>query len=78
CGYHPDVFVGIRDDAYALWLDAASQYAYARGETGFAYLDYYQALLIVRGRPRGFPRAEAFARADRDRIVRLHTLTERI
>lgn len=75
--YDPDVFVGIREEAYALWLEAASQYAYARGETGFQYLDYYKALFVVRGRPHGFPRAEAFARAPWSRSVRLTSLTGR-
>ncbi len=74
--YNPDVYVGIRDEAYELWLDAASQYAYARGETGFQYLDYYKALLVVRGRPHGFPRAEAFARPQWSRQTRMKSLTE--
>lgn len=74
--YNPDVFVGIREEAYDLWLEAASLYAYARGETGFQYLDYYKALLVVRGRPHGFVRAEAFARSDWARQVRLKSITE--
>lgn len=73
--YDPDVFVGIREDAYETWLKAASHYAYARGETGFQYLEYYKALFVVRGRPHGFPRAEAFARAPWSRTVRLTSIT---
>ena len=75
--YNPDVFVGIRDEAYEAWLKAASSYAYARGETGFQYLDYYRALFVVRGRPHGFPRAEAFHRSEWSRQVRMQSLTER-
>lgn len=75
--YNPDVYVGIRDDAYECWLTAASQYAYARGETGFQYLGYYKALFMVRGLPHGFPRAEAFSRPTWSRQVRLKSLTER-
>jgi LmbE family N-acetylglucosaminyl deacetylase len=69
--YQPDVFVEIRDDAYALWLEAASHYAYARGETGFPYLSYYQSLMVVRGLPNGYARAQAFARPRWARRVRL-------
>ncbi len=75
--YNPDVYVGIRDEAYEIWLDAASEYAYARGETGFQYLDYYKALFQVRGLPHGFPRAEAFARPAWSHQIRMKSLTER-
>lgn len=74
--YNPDVFVGIRDQAYEVWLDAALEYAYARGETGFQYVEYYQALCVVRGLPHGFPRAQAFMRPEWSRQVRLNSLTE--
>jgi len=76
--YTPDSFVEIRDEAYQLWLDAASEYAYARGETGFQYLEYYKALFVVRGLPHGAPRAEAFSRPAWSRQTRLKSLTERI
>lgn len=75
--YNPDVFVGIRQEAYDLWLKAASHYAYARGETGFQFLEYYKALFPVRGLPHGFPRAEAFARPAWSRQVRLNSIAER-
>lgn len=73
--YDPDVYVGIREEAYQVWLQAASHYAYARGETGFQYLEYYKALFVVRGLPHGFPRAEAFSRSQWSRQVRLASLT---
>ncbi|PSR22541.1 MAG: LmbE family protein [Sulfobacillus acidophilus] len=76
-GFDPDLFVNIRDDAYEKWLKAAQQYAYARGETGFQYLDYYRALFVVRGLPHGCPRAEAFARPAWSRQTRLASITER-
>lgn len=75
--FEPDVFVGIREEAYLLWLKAAQHYAYARGETGFPFIEYYKSLFVVRGLPHGFPRAEAFMRPTWSRQVRLQSLTER-
>lgn len=60
--FHPEVFVDIPEDAYNTWVKAMNVYAYARGETyGFPFIEYYQALTIVRGAPAGFKRAQAFA-----------------
>ncbi|SMC04456.1 N-acetylglucosaminyl deacetylase, LmbE family [Sulfobacillus thermosulfidooxidans DSM 9293] len=60
-GFVPEVFVEIQPDAYELWLQAISHYAFARGEiTRFPYITYYQALMQVRGAPKGFNRAQAF------------------
>lgn len=56
----PEVVVDIPEEANELWLKALSQYAFARGETGFPYIDYYSALKIVRGAPNHFKKAEAF------------------
>lgn len=75
--FHPDVFVGINEKAYELWLKGAQQYAYARGETGFQYIEYYKSLFVVRGLPQGFPRAEAFARPAWSKRTRLKTIAER-
>lgn len=75
--FEPDVFVGIHEEAYLLWLKAAQHYAYARGETGFPFIEYYKSLFVVRGLPHGFPRAEAFMRPTWSRQVRLQSLTER-
>ncbi len=72
--YEPDVYVRIGDQAYQRWLKGAQQYAYARGETGFQFIEYYKALMTVRGLPHGFPRAEAFARPTWSRQVRLESL----
>ncbi|MFE3450404.1 PIG-L deacetylase family protein [Nonomuraea sp. NPDC059194] len=61
-GYRPDVFVELTDEAYQVWSEAITGYAFARGETyGFPYVDYYRALTVVRGAPAGFGRAQAFA-----------------
>lgn len=75
--FAPDVYVGISEEAYQLWCKGAQHYAYARGETGFPFIEYYKALFTVRGLPHGFPRAEAFARPSWSRQVRLKSLAER-
>lgn len=70
-GYAPDVFVELGEEAYEIWSQAITGYAYARGETyGFPYVDYYRALTIVRGAPAGFDRAQAFAAPKGSRNLR--------
>ncbi|MBE3596042.1 MAG: PIG-L family deacetylase [Hydrogenibacillus sp.] len=60
--FEPEVFIDIPDEAYETWVKAMNAYAYARGETsGFPFIEYYQALTVVRGAPVGFKRAQAFA-----------------
>lgn len=75
--FEPDVYVGISEEAYQRWIQGAEHYAYARGETGFQFIEYYKALFTVRGLPHGFSRAEAFARPTWSRQVRLKSITER-
>lgn len=58
--FEPQVTIDIPDEAYETWLQALSQYAFARGETGWPYIEYYSALKIVRGAPVHMKRAEAF------------------
>ncbi|AUW95026.1 MAG: LmbE family protein [Sulfobacillus thermosulfidooxidans] len=66
-GFEPQVFVEIQPDAYERWLQGVSHYAYARGETShFPFIAYYNALMVVRGAPRGFPMAQAFMVPDGD------------
>ncbi|MEQ4720112.1 PIG-L family deacetylase [Nonomuraea sp. B19D2] len=70
-GFVPDVFVELTEEAYELWSQAITGYAYARGETyGFPYVDYYRALTIVRGAPAGFGRAQAFTAPKGSRDLR--------
>lgn len=60
--FKPEVFVDIPEEAYETWVKAMNIYAYARGETyGFPFIEYYKALTIVRGAPKNFKRAQAFA-----------------
>lgn len=59
----PDGYVPISQDAFQIWQEAISGQAFARGETyGFRYIDYYTALLTMRGCLAGHPRAAAFKR----------------
>lgn len=74
-GFDPEVFVEIQPDAYERWLLGVSRYAYARGETTrFPFIAYYNALMVVRGAPRGFPMAQAFMVPDGDLHKRLSLL----
>lgn len=64
-GYLPNVSVPIPDEAFDRWRVAISGQAFARGETyGFRYIDYYTALMTMRGCLAGHPRAAGFKRPD--------------
>lgn len=61
-GFQPELYVPIPDEAYRIWRSAISNQAFARGETyGFRYIDYYTALMTVRGCLARRERACAFA-----------------
>jgi hypothetical protein len=55
------VFIEIPEEAFEKWIQGLNCYAFARGETGFPYIEYYKALTVVRGLVNGFKRAQAFA-----------------
>ena len=57
-GFRPNVYVDI-SDAFEVWREAASAYAFARGETGFPYIEYYTCLFRIRGIESGFKYAQA-------------------
>jgi len=57
-GFRPNVYVDI-SDALEVWREAASAYAFARGETGFPYIEYYTCLFRIRGIESGFKYAQA-------------------
>jgi len=48
-GFSPYIYVGIDSTSWNRWRAAVSNYAFARGETGFPYIEYYDALGKVRG-----------------------------
>lgn len=59
-GYDPTLYLDITK-GYQTWVEAISQYAFARGEvSGFPYIEYYKSLAVVRGAESGFKYAEAF------------------
>lgn len=61
-GFVPDLYVPIPDAAFERWRAAIQNQAFARGETyGFRYIDYYEALMTVKGCLVGHPRACGFA-----------------
>lgn len=47
-GYKTDIYIDISSVAER-WREAMEQYAFARGETGFPYVDYYLSLARLRG-----------------------------
>jgi LmbE family N-acetylglucosaminyl deacetylase len=48
-GFSPYIYVGIDSASWSRWRAAASTFEFARGATGFPYVDYYDALGRVRG-----------------------------
>ncbi|ONI72366.1 LmbE family protein [Kribbella sp. ALI-6-A] len=59
--FAPSAYVPIPDDAFYRWVGAIRHQAFARGETdGFRHIDYYTALMTMRGCQAGYPRACAF------------------
>ncbi|MGA8113177.1 MAG: PIG-L family deacetylase [Actinocatenispora sp.] len=60
--FPPSVYVPVPDAAYDAWRAAIQGQAFARGETyGFRYIDYYTALMTMRGCLAGTTRAVALA-----------------
>lgn len=59
-GFQPFVFVDV-SDAMTVWKAAVTKYEFVRGGiSDFRYLDYYEALAVVRGAVSRKGRAEAF------------------
>jgi LmbE family N-acetylglucosaminyl deacetylase len=68
-GFVADTFVEIPDEAFDLWHAGISEHAFARGETyGFRYIDYYSALMQVKGCLVGSQRACAFMTAGTEKF----------
>lgn len=59
-GFAPTVSHPISDAAFQTWLSAIQRHEFARGEaSGFRYIDYYTALMTLRGCLADSPRAVA-------------------
>ncbi len=48
-GFSPYVYVAVDSASWSRWRSAVSKFEFARGATGFPYVDYYDALGRVRG-----------------------------
>lgn len=69
-GFEADTFFEIPDEAYELWLTGIREHAFARGETyGFRFIDYYSALMQVKGCLVGAQRAAAFKTAGTEKFA---------
>lgn len=65
-GFHPYLYVGVAPEDSTRWRAAVARYEFVGGKiSSFAYLDYYTALMTVRGAESRRGRAVAF---DIDRI----------
>ena len=48
-GFSPYIYVGVDSTSWSRWRTAVSTFEFARGATGFPYVDYYDSLGRVRG-----------------------------
>lgn len=68
-GFDADTYIEIPDLAFDRWLAGISEHAFARGETyGFRFIDYYSALMQVKGCLVGAPRAVALRSAGTEKF----------
>lgn len=74
-GFKPQVYVDIGDE-FEVWRKAASVYSFARGETGFPYVEYYTCLFRLRGIEGGFRYAQALMAPPTQMRVRARRLPE--
>ena len=58
--FRPYVYVAVDSASWSRWKAAVSHFAFARGATGFPYIDYYDALGRLRGIEARKARAVAF------------------
>lgn len=69
-GFEADTFFSIPDEAYDRWYEGIKEHAFARGETyGFRFIDYYCALMKVKGCLVGEQRASAFKTAGTEKFA---------
>ena len=59
-GFTPYIYVAVDSASWARWKTAVSSFEFARGATGFPYIEYYDALGRVRGIEARKGRAVAF------------------
>lgn len=69
-GFEADTYFGIPDEAYERWRTGIHEHAFARGETyGFRYIDYYSALMQLKGCLVGEERAASFRSAGTEKFA---------
>lgn len=69
-GFEADTYFEIPEEAYQRWRTGIDEHAFARGETyGFRFIDYYSALMQVKGCLAGVPRAAAFKSAGTEKFA---------
>jgi len=75
-GFQPEIYIDI-SEVFKKWIEALKLCAFARGETGFNYIDYYSSLARIRGLEAGFEYAQTLMRpwyARKIRVVNLNSL----
>jgi len=60
-GYQPEIYIDI-SSVFDKWINALQKCAFARGETGFNYIDYYSSLAKIRGLEIGVKYAQTLMR----------------
>lgn len=69
-GFDADTYIEIPPQAFERWLEGISEHAFARGETyGFRFIDYYSALMQVKGCLVGAERAVALKSAGTEKFT---------
>lgn len=69
-GFEADTFFEIPPAAFERWLEGITEHAFARGETyGFRFIDYYSALMQVKGCLVGHERAASFRTVGHERFA---------
>ena len=59
-GFSPYVYVHVSDEGYKLWQKAIATHWFVTHSTSFKYMEYYEALMIVRGKEARTLYAQAF------------------
>jgi len=73
--FQPEIYVDI-SSVLDEWVEALSKIAFARGETGFNYIDYYTSLARMRGLEIGVEYAEVLMRPLYSRKIAITQLDE--
>jgi len=73
--FQPEIYVDI-SPVLDKWVEALRKIAFARGETGFNYIDYYTSLARMRGLEMGVEYAEALMRPLYSRRITITQLDE--